>query len=41
MLEGDISNRAKNFVIEWAKAYQEQLMDMRNTKEFRYLEGLE
>ena len=41
MLEGDLSNRAYKLVREWAEKYQDDLMEMWNTKLFKKLEGLE
>ena len=41
MLEGDLSNRALKLVQEWARKYQDDLMEMWNTKLFKKLEGLE
>ena len=41
MIEGDLSNRAYKLVREWAEKYQEDLMEMWNTKLFKKLEGLE
>ncbi len=41
MLEGDLSNRALKLVQEWARKYQNDLMEMWNTKLFKKLEGLE
>ncbi|MBF0477154.1 MAG: DUF4160 domain-containing protein [Deltaproteobacteria bacterium] len=41
MIEGDLPQRAMNMVMEWAKSYQEDLIDMWNTQQFRNLPGLE
>ncbi|MDQ7093937.1 DUF4160 domain-containing protein [Desulfosporosinus sp. PR] len=41
MLEGDLPNRAKSLVMEWAKLYQYDLMQMWETQEFRKLSTLE
>ena len=41
MIEGDLSNRAYKLVREWAEKYQDDLMEMWNTKLFKKLEGLE
>ncbi|EES47756.1 DUF4160 domain-containing protein [Clostridium botulinum] len=41
MIEGDLSNRALKLVKEWAEKYQNDLMHMWNSKEFRKLQGLE
>ena len=41
MIEGDLPNRAKKMIIEWADFYQDELMEMWNTQEFRKLPPLE
>ena len=41
MLEGDLSNRAYKLVREWAEKYQDDLMEMWNTKLFKKLERVE
>lgn len=41
MIEGDLSNRALKLVKEWAQEYQDDLMEMWNTKLFKKLKGLE
>ena len=41
MLEGDLPNRAKNLVVEWATLHQNELIEIWNGQEFKYIEGLE
>ena len=41
MLEGDLPNRAKNLVCEWAEKNQDMLLKMWDTQELQKLEGLE
>ena len=41
MIEGDLPNRAQALVLEWAKMYQKDLMDMWKAQEFKKLPGLE
>lgn len=41
LIEGDLPKRAKNLVLEWAKIYQGDLLEMWEKQEFRKLEGLE
>lgn len=41
MVEGDLSNRTYKLVREWAEKYQDDLMNMWDTKLFRKLEGLQ
>ncbi len=41
MMEGDLPNRAKRLVLEWAKNYKDDLLRMWETQEFRKLPGLE
>ncbi len=40
MFEGDLPTRAKNLVVEWAKANQTELLEIWNTQEFRKLPPL-
>ncbi len=40
MIEGDLPPRAKQMVIEWAKMYQKELIEMWNNQEFRKLPPL-
>lgn len=41
MLEGDLPMRAQRLVKEWAAQYQQELLRMWNTNEFKRLPGLE
>ena len=41
MIEGDLSNRTLKLIKEWAQEYQDELMQIWNTKQFKRLEGLE
>jgi hypothetical protein len=41
MIEGDLPNRAKKLVIEWATRYQTELLEMWTTKQFHKLPPLE
>ncbi|MFI3219444.1 MAG: DUF4160 domain-containing protein [Methylococcales bacterium] len=41
MIEGDLPNRARKMVIEWASSYQSELMTMWNTQQFHHLPPLE
>ncbi|WP_420208967.1 DUF4160 domain-containing protein [Candidatus Electronema sp. JC] len=41
MIEGDLPNRAKKLVFEWASLNQNELMNMWNEQEFRKLPPLE
>jgi hypothetical protein len=40
LIEGDLPERAKKIVIEWAKMYQSDLMEMWNSQEFHKLPPL-
>lgn len=40
MLEGDLPNRARKLIIEWAEMYKDELMQMWETQEFKKLNGL-
>jgi len=40
MIEGDLPQRAKKMVIEWATMYQNELVEMWNNQEFRKLPPL-
>jgi hypothetical protein len=41
LLEGDLPDKASGLVREWAKNYQEELLQMWNTQEFTKLPPLE
>ena len=41
MIEGDLPNRAKRLVIEWATRYQSELLEMWTTQQFHKLPPLE
>ena len=41
MIEGDLPNRAKKLVIEWATRYQDELLEMWTTQQFHKLPPLE
>jgi hypothetical protein len=41
MLEGDLPVRAQRLVKEWATQYQQELLQMWNSNEFKRLPGLE
>ncbi len=41
MIEGDLPNRAKKLVLEWASLNQNELMNMWQEQEFRKLPPLE
>jgi hypothetical protein len=41
MIEGDLPNRAKKLVIEWATRYQTELLEMWTTQPFHKLPPLE
>ena len=41
MIEGDLPNRAKKMIVEWAKLHQNELREMWNKQEFRKLPPLE
>jgi hypothetical protein len=41
IIEGDLPKRAQKLVIEWATLYQEDLLQMWNTQEFRKLPPLQ
>ena len=40
MIEGDLPQRARKLVLEWASNYQKELMKMWDTQEFRKLPPL-
>lgn len=40
IIEGDLPNRAQQLVLEWATLYQQDLLQMWNTQEFRKLPPL-
>ena len=40
IIEGDLPNRAKKMIFEWASAYQSELLEIWNTQEFRKLPPL-
>jgi hypothetical protein len=41
MMEGDLPLRAQRLVRDWASQYQQELLQMWQTNEFRQLPGLE
>jgi hypothetical protein len=41
MIEGDLPLRAQRLVREWGEQYQQELLRMWNTNEFKRLPGLE
>lgn len=41
MIEGDLPVRAQRLVREWGEQYQQELLKMWNTNEFKRLPGLE
>ena len=41
MIEGDLSQRTQKLVMEWASEYQEELVKMWKTQEFKKLPGLD
>ncbi|MBN1552412.1 DUF4160 domain-containing protein [bacterium] len=41
MMEGDLPNRAKRLVVEWAENYKNDLLRMWETQELKRLPGLE
>lgn len=41
MVEGDLPDRAKRLVCDWADQYQTDLLKMWETQEFRQLPGLD
>jgi hypothetical protein len=41
MMEGDLPLRAQRLVKEWASQYQQELLRMWQTNEYRHLPGLE
>ncbi len=41
MIEGDLPNRAQRLVKEWGQLYQQELLEMWRTQQFRQLPGLE
>ncbi len=41
MIEGDLPNRAKKLVLEWANLNQNELMNMWNEQKFRKLPPLD
>lgn len=40
IIEGDLPSRAEKLVLEWASLYQQDLLQMWNTQEFRKLPPL-
>lgn len=40
LIEGDLPSRAEKLVLEWATLYQQDLLQMWNTQEFRKLPPL-
>lgn len=41
MLEGDLPRKAQSLIVEWAENYQDELMNMWNTKQLQKLPPLE
>lgn len=41
MIEGDLPQRAQKLIREWASGYQQELLNMWNSQEFKKLPGLE
>lgn len=41
MMEGDLPGRAKRLIIEWAKKYQNDLMEIWKDQKYKQLPGLE
>ena len=41
MIEGDLPNRARKLVVEWAGIHQTELLEIWNTQEFRKLTPLQ
>lgn len=41
VIEGDLPNRARKLVIEWATIHQTELLEIWNTQEFRKLSPLQ
>jgi Domain of unknown function (DUF4160) len=41
MIEGDLPTRSRKLVKEWAEMYQDELLRMWQTNEFKQLPGLE
>ena len=41
MIEGDLPQRAQKLVKEWAAGYQQELINMWKTQDFKNLPGLE
>jgi hypothetical protein len=41
MIEGDLPNKAKSLVLEWAKMYKDELLKMWEKNEYKKLPGLE
>jgi len=41
MIEGDLPNRARKLVVEWASIHQTELLEIWNTQEFRKLTPLQ
>ena len=41
MFEGDLPNRARKLVVEWANIHQAELLEMWNNQEFRKLPPLD
>ncbi len=41
MIEGDLPSRAQKLVIEWAALYQQELLKMWQSSEYKRLPGLE
>lgn len=41
VIEGDLPNRARKLVVEWASLHQAELLEIWNTQEFRKLTPLQ
>ena len=41
VIEGDLPHRATRLILEWAKIYQNDLLEMWNSQNYRQLPGLE
>lgn len=41
MVEGDLPNRAREMIVEWASKYQNELLDIWESQKFIKLPGLE
>jgi hypothetical protein len=41
MIEGDLPNKAKKLIVEWAESYKDELQRMWDTHDFKCLPSLE